>query len=127
MDREVTIKQSKRGHSRGKHYCNLTSALFSISHLLSIFMAKTLSAFFSFTTATWKGEMKNKLQHGNADCFHFYVTLQFWGFLPECSGHIFTIHTILHHPERNTTMVQENSKSTVSFRSVSHFPMYNFF
>lgn len=75
----MTIQQSKRGHNNGKHYCNLTSALFSISHLLSIFMAKTLSAFFSFTTATWKREMKDKymLQQENAYCFYFYVTLQF--------------------------------------------------
>lgn len=60
VEREVIIQQSKRGHNYRKHYCHLTSALFSISHLLSIFMAKTLSAFFSFTTATWKRETKDK-------------------------------------------------------------------
>lgn len=73
----MSIQQSKRGHNHGKRYYNLTSALFSISHLLSIFIAKTLSAFFSFTTATWKREMKDKLQQENAYCFHFYVTLQY--------------------------------------------------
>lgn len=33
---------------------DLTSARFSISHLLRIFMAKTLSVFLTLTTATWR-------------------------------------------------------------------------
>lgn len=46
----------------------LTSARFSISHLFRIFMAKTLSVFLTFTTATCKkdrrvGRLKNCLSH----------------------------------------------------------------
>lgn len=37
-----------------KHRVTLTSARFSISHLLRIFMAKTLSVFLTLTTATCK-------------------------------------------------------------------------
>lgn len=36
----------------------LTSARFSISHLLRIFMANTLSVFFTFTTATWRAQAR---------------------------------------------------------------------
>lgn len=40
------------------HMATLTSARFSISHLLRIFMANTLSVFFNFTTATCEKSVK---------------------------------------------------------------------
>lgn len=50
-----------------KEWVTLTSARFSISHLLRIFMANTLSVFLTLTTATCEkdnvGELKNCVNH----------------------------------------------------------------
>lgn len=50
-----------------KEWVTLTSARFSISHLLRIFMANTLSVFLTLTTATCKkdnvGDLKNCVNH----------------------------------------------------------------
>jgi len=52
--RRFLSQKSTLGKARESRRATLTSARFSISHLLRIFMANTLSVFRTFTTATCK-------------------------------------------------------------------------